>query len=249
MQSVNEELQTINTELNNKNELLTRLNSDMQNLLESTQIATVFLDGQLRIKYFTPTLLQLFPVRDSDRGRPITDILSGLTYTELQGDVDTVQRNGTIVERDLALKDGAQTFVMRIRLSHGQGRNRWRRHHLRRYHRAQASRCRPTSPRSLDRRMTPSSATTLTHHQQLEPGGPAALWLYGPGSRSQPASILIPRIARTRNRVILERISRGECAYTETVRQRKDGSLFDISPTVSPIKAQGRGHRRFKDCA
>ena len=61
MQSVNEELQTINTELNNKNELLTRLNSDMQNLLDSTQIATVFLDGQLRIKHFTPTLAPAVP--------------------------------------------------------------------------------------------------------------------------------------------------------------------------------------------
>jgi two-component system CheB/CheR fusion protein len=76
LQSVNEELQTINSELNNKNELLTRLNSDMQNLLDSTQIATVFLDGQLRIRYFTPALTQLFPVRDSDLGRPIIQIVT-----------------------------------------------------------------------------------------------------------------------------------------------------------------------------
>ncbi len=115
MQSVNEELQTVNGELNSKNDLLSRLNSDMQNLLESTQIATVFLDDQLCIKHFTPALMQLFPVRESDHGRSITDIVSLLDYSKLRADVDTVQTNGAVLERDLALKDSGRTFVMRIR--------------------------------------------------------------------------------------------------------------------------------------
>jgi two-component system, chemotaxis family, CheB/CheR fusion protein len=115
MQSVNEELQTINAELNNKNDLLIRLNSDMQNLLESTQIATVFLDDQLRIKHFTPALMQLFPVRDSDQGRSITDIVSLLDYNLLQSDVEKVRTSGTVLERDVALKDGGRSFSMRIR--------------------------------------------------------------------------------------------------------------------------------------
>jgi two-component system CheB/CheR fusion protein len=115
MQSVNEELQTINSELNNKNELLTRLNSDMQNLLDSTQIATVFLDGQLRIRHFTPALTQLFPVRDSDIGRPITQIVTDLDYTTIKPDVSSVQRDGSVIERDLELKNGEQNFAMRIR--------------------------------------------------------------------------------------------------------------------------------------
>jgi two-component system, chemotaxis family, CheB/CheR fusion protein len=115
MQSVNEELQTINSELNNKNELLTRLNTDMQNLLDSTQIATIFLDDALRIRHYTPALTQLFPVRDTDYGRPITHIVTGLDYTTLQADVNAVQRDGSVVERDLALKSGEQVFDMRIR--------------------------------------------------------------------------------------------------------------------------------------
>ncbi len=115
MQSVNEELQTINSELGNKNEQLTRLNSDMQNLLESTQIATVFLDDQLRIKHFTPAMTKLFPVRDSDRGRPITQFVTELSYTTVQADVEKVQRDGEIVEHDVTLKDGTKSFVMRIR--------------------------------------------------------------------------------------------------------------------------------------
>ena len=115
MQSVNEELQTINAELNSKNDLLIRLNSDMQNLLESTQIATVFLDDQLRIKHFTPALMQLFPVRDSDQGRSITDIVSLLDYNTLRSDVEAVKANGKVLERDVALKDTNRSFSMRIR--------------------------------------------------------------------------------------------------------------------------------------
>ena len=115
MQSVNEELQTINNELSDKQELLTRANTDLQNLLDSTQISTVFPDDELRIRHFTPALTQLFPVRDADHGRPITDIVNQLDYTEIRADVGKVQREGTLVERDLALKDRAHVFMMRIR--------------------------------------------------------------------------------------------------------------------------------------
>ena len=91
MQSINEELQTVNGELASKNDLLTRLNSDLQNLLDSTRIATVFLDDDLRIRHFTPALTGLFPLRDSDRGRPITEIVNLLTYDDLKRDVAEVK--------------------------------------------------------------------------------------------------------------------------------------------------------------
>jgi two-component system CheB/CheR fusion protein len=115
LQSINEELQTVNGELQTKNETLERLNSDLKNLLDSTQIATVFLDDQLRIKHFTPTIEELFPLREGDRGRPITDVVSQLVYDQLQADVQVVQRSLGIVERELDLKDGAASFLMRIR--------------------------------------------------------------------------------------------------------------------------------------
>jgi two-component system CheB/CheR fusion protein len=115
LQSVNEELQTINSELNDKNAQLTRLNVDMQNLLDSTQIATVFLNDELRIRHFTPALTQLFPVKDSDRDRPLTQIVSDVDYTTLQADVQRVLRGGEVLERDLALRDRSRDFVMRIR--------------------------------------------------------------------------------------------------------------------------------------
>ena len=115
MQSVNEELQTINAELITKNELLTRLNNDFQNLLDATQIATVFLDPQLNITRFTPAMTDLFHLRETDLGRPITDIASRLTYTDLPTDVATVLDKRRIVEREVQREADGAAFLMRIR--------------------------------------------------------------------------------------------------------------------------------------
>lgn len=114
MQSINEELQTVNGELAGKNDQLTRLNSDLQNLLDSTRIATVFLDDDLRIRHFTPALTELFPLRDSDRGRPITDIVNLLDYVDLKRDVAAIRENQTILEHEVAFKDKSAAFVLRI---------------------------------------------------------------------------------------------------------------------------------------
>jgi two-component system CheB/CheR fusion protein len=115
MQSINEELETVNTELSDKNQRLATLNSDLRNLLESTQVATIFLDNDLRIKNFTPGITELFHLRETDYGRPITDLVSRLNYHELADDVATVQRKLTVVEREVALSDGT-TYVLHIRL-------------------------------------------------------------------------------------------------------------------------------------
>ena len=115
LQSINEELQTVNSELSSKNDQTMRLNSDLKNLLDSTRVAAVFLDDGLRIRYFTPALTEIFPVRDSDRGRPITDIVNLVAYEDLKLDVDAVRLSQTVVERDVSLKDSSATYLMRIR--------------------------------------------------------------------------------------------------------------------------------------
>jgi two-component system CheB/CheR fusion protein len=115
MQSTNEELQTINLELTTKNDMLTRLNNDFQNLLDATQIATVFLDPQLRITRFTPPIIELFRLRESDLGRPITDITSHLNYDNLPADVAAVLDQHQIIEREVQLNEGGTSFLMRIR--------------------------------------------------------------------------------------------------------------------------------------
>ena len=115
MQSVNEELQTINGELHGKNDLLMQANNDLQNLLDSTRIATIFLDDDLRIRNFTPTAMEVFSLRDSDRGRPMTDIVSLLSYDKLREDVRNVQGTLGIVEHQLDLRDESATDIMRMR--------------------------------------------------------------------------------------------------------------------------------------
>lgn len=114
LQSVNEELETVNSELTTKIESLDRANSDLKNLLESTQIATIFLDRDNRIKNFTPIAKDIFHLIDSDLGRPLTDIVSRLTYRTLPEDVARVVRSLTPVEKEVHLADGGTTFIMRV---------------------------------------------------------------------------------------------------------------------------------------
>ena len=115
MQSINEELQTINVEMTSKNEMLMRANSDIKNLLDSTEIATLFLDDQLRVKSFTRGVIDIFHVRDSDIGRSIAEIVNLLDYPDLQRDAKTVLRKLSTFERQVTLKDAAMSFVLRIR--------------------------------------------------------------------------------------------------------------------------------------
>jgi two-component system CheB/CheR fusion protein len=115
MQSINEELQTVNSELHGKNDQLVVTNNDMQNLLDSTKIATIFLDEQIRIRNFTPAAMEIFPLRDNDRGRALTEIVTLLSYDQLRFDVSKVLRSLATVERELTLKDESASFMMRIR--------------------------------------------------------------------------------------------------------------------------------------
>ncbi len=101
LQSVNEELHTVNGELGQRVGELGRANSDLKNLLESTQIATVFLDYDLRVKGFTPAMSDVFHLIDTDLGRPLNHIAARIAYSEMQDDVRRVLRTLTIVEREV----------------------------------------------------------------------------------------------------------------------------------------------------
>jgi two-component system CheB/CheR fusion protein len=113
MQSLNEELQTVNAELQSKLDELSGTNNDMNNLLNSTDIATVFLDNELRVRRFTvqaQTIIKLIP---SDVGRPITDLASDLLYPELVGDAHEVLRTLVFSERAISTKD-KRWFSVRV---------------------------------------------------------------------------------------------------------------------------------------
>lgn len=114
LQSINEELQTVNAELSNRVEELSRSNSDMANLLASTQIATLFLDRDLTVKSFTPAAKDLFRLVESDTGRPITHVRALFDLDTLQEDAERVLRTLGFVERQIRLLEGDTRYVMRI---------------------------------------------------------------------------------------------------------------------------------------
>ena len=115
LQSLNEELQMINAELNHRNDTLVRANSDLVNLFDSTSVATLFLDNELRIRRFTPRLCEIFALRDGDEGRPITDIVTHLSQAGLGGDVRTVIRTLSPVEREVIVPERGTSYLMQVR--------------------------------------------------------------------------------------------------------------------------------------
>jgi two-component system CheB/CheR fusion protein len=113
MQSLNEELQTVNHELQSKVDELSRSNNDMKNLLNSTEIATLFLDGELRVRRFTTPTSRIIKLIPGDAGRPISDIASNLEATDLADDAREVLRTLVFMEKEVATRDG-RWFSVRI---------------------------------------------------------------------------------------------------------------------------------------
>ncbi|TIN22187.1 CheR family methyltransferase [Mesorhizobium sp.] len=114
MQSLNEELNTINSELTSKIEELDRANSDLRNLFESTQIATIFLDRNLVVRTFTPAASSFFSLRPSDVGRPLTELSSQLDYPELKQHIDAVFETGETLNHHLARDNRGRFYMVRI---------------------------------------------------------------------------------------------------------------------------------------
>lgn len=114
LQSLNEELNTVNVRLSEKVEELDEANSDLRNLFESTEIATVFLDRHLIIRNFTPAVATLYNLIPSDAGRPLTDIVSRLDYEGMREDVARVLETLQPLERRIARKDRSTHYIMRI---------------------------------------------------------------------------------------------------------------------------------------
>jgi two-component system CheB/CheR fusion protein len=113
LQSINEELSTVNQELKSKVDQLSQANSDIQNLMDATAIAIVFLDRQLRITRFTPAAIKLFNLIPGDVGRPLTDMATQLNYPDLGDDARGVLANLVPVEREVGQSDGSW-YVARL---------------------------------------------------------------------------------------------------------------------------------------
>ena len=113
MLSMNEELQTVNAEQQSKIDELARVNNDMKNLLNSTEIVTIFLDNRLRIRRFTPGADKLFKLLPGDVGRPLSDIVSDLLYPDMSEEAMEVLRTLIFSEKQIAATDG-RWFSVRI---------------------------------------------------------------------------------------------------------------------------------------
>lgn len=240
MQSVNEELQTINAEMISKNEALTRLNSDMKNLLESTGVATIFLDKELRIKSFTPGMRDLYHLRDGDIGRPITEIVTRLSYDELLRDVAKVMQDLSLVEHEVTIADNETTYVMCIRpyrtvddvvegvvitfidISE------------RKRHEEATARLAAIVDSSLDAIIGHSLSGVITSWN----GGAETVFGYSAEEAiGKPLSILLPGEQSDDVPRIIEALRRGErVEHFEADRSRKGGKSIDVSLTISPIK-------------
>jgi two-component system CheB/CheR fusion protein len=113
MQSMNEELQTINAELQTKLDDLALAQSDMQNVLNSIEIAVLFLDQKLNVRRFTERAATIISLRENDIGRPLSELSTSLRYPELQEDARHTLNTLAVSEKKIVTNDN-RSFSVRI---------------------------------------------------------------------------------------------------------------------------------------
>jgi two-component system CheB/CheR fusion protein len=113
MQSMNEELQTVNAEMQSKLDDLALAQSDMKSLLNSTEIAMLFLDQNLNVRRFTDRAAKIINLRDSDIGRPMSDLTTSLQYPTLHDDAHETLRTLVFSEKQIQTSD-QRWFSVRI---------------------------------------------------------------------------------------------------------------------------------------
>ena len=113
LQSINEELRTVNQELKVKIDETSLTSNNLQNLINSANVGTIFLDRYFAIRLFTPAILDIFNLKSGDYGRPITDITNKLEYANLLDDAKTVLDKLTLVEREVTTSD-KRYYMMRL---------------------------------------------------------------------------------------------------------------------------------------
>ncbi|MCQ4281407.1 PAS domain S-box protein [Pseudomonas stutzeri] len=114
LQSINEELTTVNFELKTKVDETSKINDDLQNLISSTDIATVFVDPKMRIKWFTPRARDIFNVIGNDAGRSLLDITHRLDYPLLHQDAAEAFDELHLVEREVHNRNNDRWYLARF---------------------------------------------------------------------------------------------------------------------------------------
>ena len=237
LQSINEELTTVNQELKSKVDELGHANSDMHNLMDSTAIATVFLDRELRITRYTPSAVKLFNLIPTDVGRPLTDLTTQLHYAELGDDALRVLERLVPIEREVGQADGSwylarllpyrtiEDHIAGVVLSFVDITERKRAEEVRLWLSAVVT-------SSSDAIVSFSLDRTILSWN----GGAESIFGFtAEEAIGQPLSILSADGGGEID-MLMEKLSRAQPVQNlDTVRRRKDGALIHVSLTVSPI--------------
>jgi two-component system, chemotaxis family, CheB/CheR fusion protein len=238
LHSVNEELYSVNAEHQRKISELAEVNQDMHHLLENTDVATIFLDGELRIRKFTSHVRKIFDLIDQDVGRPISSFAHRIQLDDMLDRIKVVREHGDLFESEVHTVDGA-CYLLRI-LPHRiqqeidgivivmvdlspledlRGRLRW---------------------------MSSIVASTDDAIIGEDLNGYVTSWnsgavnLYGYGADEaigRHVSFLIPSNRQGEVEEYLTHIQRGESVRTlETVRLHRDGRQVHVSLTISAVR-------------
>ena len=113
MQSLNEELNTVNADLNDKVEKLAKANADLRDLQDATGISIVFLDRDMMIRSLTPAAAKLLNMRETDIGRPLTELAGSLKFPSLQNDIQQAFSKGSPIEHRLPHGGELSNYLVR----------------------------------------------------------------------------------------------------------------------------------------
>lgn len=237
LHSLNEELYSVNSEHQRKIEELAELNRDMNHLLENTDVATVFLDSELRIRRFTSRVREVFELIDEDIGRSIRVFGSKLRIDDLVDRLTDVLQTGEAYEREVLAVDGT-SYLMRFipyqpnnrvngvvmmwvdvsSLQVLRGRLRWM---------------------SAIVESTSDAIIGLDLNGAITSWNRGAEQLYGYSAGDiigENIDLLIPDDRRHEVSEYRDRVMRGDqILAVDTVRMRQDGTSIDVSLTVSPV--------------
>ena len=236
LQSVNEELITVNSQLQEKVHQLDAANSDMANLLNSSEIATLFLDNELRIKFFTPAMTRVLNLIPADIGRPLSHLSMDLIGCDLAADARAVIQGASVMDKEVRHADGS-SYLLRIAPYRTQ---------MERADGAVVALVDLTNLRRAERQLAQivESSNDAIFAKTLEgtilTWNPAAEAIYGyPAAEAVGCNIsmMVPPDRLTELAGIVEQVKRRESITAlETDRVRKDGQKIRVSLSLSPMR-------------
>jgi two-component system CheB/CheR fusion protein len=243
LHSVNEELYTVNAEYQQKIAELRELNADMAHLIEGTDVGTVFLDRDLRIRRFTSRIASVFRFQPHDIGRQITDFSHNIERPSLIDEIENTRSSGQVVEDEVRDRSGTPFFlrILPYRVDRHDDSPT-----------IEGVVLTLTDISALDKarsRLAQLSAIVESSDDAIvgkSLDGIITSWnrgaekLYGYSAAEtvgQHASMLVQDGSRDELEQFLGQIRRGESVeHVKSLRMRKDGTLIDVSVTISPIR-------------